>query len=81
MAVKSEAQQARGILFCTRDLLDRQRTQKVNVLHGHLAEFDVIAPRVPPTSYGWRRPLRFRTRCCPSLFVNRAGFCSGRSPI
>ena len=45
VAVKTEAQQARGMLFRTRDLLVRQRTQTVNALRGHLAEFGVIAPQ------------------------------------
>ena len=45
VAVKSEAQQARGMLFRTRDLLIRQRTQAGNALRGHLAEFGVIAPK------------------------------------
>ena len=45
VAVKSEEQQARGMLFRTRDLLVRQRTQAINALRGHLAEFGVIAPQ------------------------------------
>ena len=45
VAVKSEAQQAQGMLFRTRDLLVRQRTQTANALRGHFAEFGVIAPR------------------------------------
>ena len=47
VAVKTEEQQARGMLFRTRDLLVRQRTQKINALRGHLAEFGVIAPQGP----------------------------------
>ena len=46
VAVKTEEQQARGMLFRTRDLLVRQRTQAINTLRGHLAEFGVIAPQV-----------------------------------
>ena len=45
VAVKTEAQQARGMLFRTRDLLVRQRTQTINALRGHLAEYGVIAPQ------------------------------------
>ena len=37
VAVKTEEQQARGMLSRTRDLLVRQRTQSINVLRGHLA--------------------------------------------
>ena len=45
VAVKTEAQQAQGMLFRTRDLLVRQRTQSINALRGHLAEFGVVAPQ------------------------------------
>jgi len=44
--VKTEEQQANGIVFRARDLLVRQRTQCVNALRGHLME----------------RPLRVRNR-------------------
>ena len=47
VAVKTKEQQARGMLFRTRDLLVRQRTQTINALRGHLAEFGVIAPQGP----------------------------------
>ena len=47
VAVKTREQQARGMLFRTRDLLVRQRTQTINALRGHFAEFGVIAPRGP----------------------------------
>ncbi len=47
VAVKSAEQQARGMLFRTRDLLVRQRTQTINALRGHLAEFGVVAPQGP----------------------------------
>ncbi len=44
VAVKTE-EQARGMLFRTRDLLVRQRTQLINALRGHLAEHGVVAPQ------------------------------------
>ena len=47
VAVKTREQQARGMLFRTRDLLVRQRTQTINALRGHFAEFGVIVPRGP----------------------------------
>ena len=43
--VKTKDQQARAMLFRTRDLLVRQRTQLINALRGHLAEYGVVAPR------------------------------------
>ncbi len=47
VAVKTEEQQARAMLFRTRDLLVRQRTQLINALRGHLAEHGIIAPQGP----------------------------------
>lgn len=44
VAVRSEEQQCRAMLFRTRDLLVRQRTQLINALRGHLAEHGVVAP-------------------------------------
>ena len=45
VAVKTEGQQARAMIFRARDLLVRQRTQLINALRGHLAEFGVVAPQ------------------------------------
>jgi transposase len=47
VAVKTEEQQARAMLFRTRDLLVRQRTQLINALRGHLAEHGVVATQGP----------------------------------
>jgi transposase len=47
VVVKTEEQQARSMVFRTRDLLVRQRTQLINALRGHLAEHGVIAPQGP----------------------------------
>ena len=43
--VKSEAKQASAVVFCTRDLLVRQRTQIINALRGHMGEYGLIAPQ------------------------------------
>ena len=45
VALKTPAQQARAMVFRTRDMLVRQRTQSINARRGHLAEHGVIAPR------------------------------------
>lgn len=47
VAVKTEEQQARAMLFRTRDLLVRQRTQLINALRGHLSEHGVVAAQGP----------------------------------
>lgn len=43
--VKSSAQQARGMLFRTRELLVGQRTQMINALRAHLAEHGIVVPK------------------------------------
>src|SRR5271170_1616218 len=43
--VKSQAQQASGLVFRARDLLVRQRTQCINAIRGHLAEYGWVAPQ------------------------------------
>jgi transposase len=43
--VKSEAQQASGVVFRARDLLVRQRTQIINALRGHMAEYGWVAAK------------------------------------
>jgi transposase len=45
--VKDEAQQASGVVFRARDLLVRQRTQCINALRGHLAEYGHVVPQGP----------------------------------
>jgi transposase len=47
VAVKTEEQQARAMLFRTRDLLIRQRTQLIDALRGHLSEHGVVAAQGP----------------------------------
>ncbi|MET4339923.1 transposase [Bradyrhizobium sp. F1.6.2] len=47
VAVKSEEQQAAGLVFRTRYLLVRQRTQLINAVRGHLTEYGWIAPKGP----------------------------------
>ena len=47
VAVKSAEKQASGMVFKTRDLLVRQRTQTINALRGHLTE-------QPPAEHRYR---------------------------
>lgn len=44
VAVKTEEQQASALVFRTRDLLVRQRTQTINAIRGHMAEYGWVAP-------------------------------------
>jgi transposase len=43
--IKSAEQQGRLMLHRARDLLMRQRTQVINALRAHLAEFGIVAPQ------------------------------------
>jgi transposase len=47
VAVKSEVAQAGAVVFRTRDILVRQRTQIINALRGHLAEFGLVVAQGP----------------------------------
>lgn len=47
VAVKSAEKQAAAMVFKTRDLLVRQRTQTISALRGHLAEYGIVAPQGP----------------------------------
>jgi len=44
VAVKSATQQAAAMLLSVRELLVRQRTQLINALRGHAAEFGLVRP-------------------------------------
>lgn len=45
VAVKTQAQQAAALVFRTRDLAVKQRTQLGNAIRGHLAEYGWVAPK------------------------------------
>lgn len=45
--VKSEEAQASALVFRTRDLLVRQRTQLINALRGHMTEFGMVVAQGP----------------------------------
>ncbi len=44
VAVKTKEQQAQAVMFRSRDLYLRQRTQLINAMHGHLAEYGILLP-------------------------------------
>jgi transposase len=47
VALKSAETQGRAVAFRTHQCLVRQRTQLINALRGHLAEFGLVAPKGP----------------------------------
>src|ERR1700759_3862835 len=61
VTVKTEEQQARAMLFRTRDLLVRQRTQPINALRGHLAEHGLVAPQGPANLKGLAEAIESQT--------------------
>src|ERR1700727_445167 len=69
VAVKTEEQQERAMLFRTRDLLVRQRTQLINALRGHLAEHGVVAPQGPANVKGLAEAIESEMTSLPLLVV------------
>src|ERR1700741_810554 len=67
VALKSEEQQARAMLFRTRDLLVRQRTQMINALRGHLSEHGVVAPQGPAHVKRLADAIEDRDRFLPAM--------------
>ncbi len=72
VAVKSEEKQALGMSFRARDLLVRQRTQTINALRGHLAEFGIIAPKGAAHVNRLRRALEDTSTALPPEVVEIA---------
>ena len=72
VAVKTEEQQARAMLFRIRDLLVRQRTQLINALRGHLSEHGVVAPQGPAHMKVLAEAVENETTQLPLLVVELA---------
>jgi transposase len=75
VAVKSEEQQAAGLVFRTHDLLVRQRTQLINAIRGHLTEYGWVAPKGP--SHVAMLATCSRKRRWPPRSRRRPARCSG----
>ena len=65
VAVKSEGQQACGMLYRTRDMLVGQRTQTTNALRSHLMEFGVVARQGPVGLTRLAAAVREAESCLP----------------
>ena len=72
VAVKTEEQQARAMLFRTRDLPVRQRTQLINALRGQLSEHGVVAPQGPANVAIFAQAIDDMTPSLPLLVVELA---------
>ena len=78
VAVKTEQAQASSMLFRTRGLLVQQRTQTVNALRGHLAEFGLVAARgVANVKQLWQTFAQCADTL-PELVVRNAGLLFDR---
>ena len=73
--VKSAEQQGQLMQHRTRDLLMRQRTQLINALRGHLAEFGIVAAQ------GVRRPFGIAPRQGRSTEVSLAHTTLGATAL
>jgi transposase len=69
VAVKTQKQQARAMLFRTRDIFIRQRTQLINALRGHLSEHGVVAPQGPANVRVLAEAIEHETTSLPLLVV------------
>ena len=66
-------------LFRTRELLVHQRTQTINALRGHLAEFGLVAARAVPNVERHAKPSRGAERRCRRLQDRLRISCSSGS--
>jgi transposase len=73
VAVKTVERQAAGMAFRTRDLFVRQRTQTVNALRGHLAEYGAVAPKGIAHVARLRAVLASSDNGLPAAVVELAG--------
>jgi transposase len=67
VAVKSTATQGRAVAFRTHQCLVRQRTQLINALRGHLAEFGLVAPKGPASLRVLEEALADEARDLPAV--------------
>jgi transposase len=72
VAVKTVEQQARAMLFRTRDPLVRQRTQLINALRGHLSEYGVVAAQEMANVKVLEAAVEDQTTSIPQLVVELA---------
>lgn len=65
VAVKSEDKQASAVVFRTRDVLVGQRTQIINAIRGHLAEYGIVARQGPSHVEQLIAQIEDRSSCIP----------------
>ncbi|SHH80845.1 IS110 family transposase [Marivita hallyeonensis] len=70
VAVKDEDQQAQAVLFRTRELFVRQRTQLINAVRAHLAEYGIILPQQRRNGHAFASRCRTELDAAPSEVIN-----------
>ena len=70
--VKTAEQQSRGMLFRSRQMFVKQRTQSINALRGHLAEHGVIGPKSKAGIKKLRAALEDETNDLPAIVRDTA---------
>lgn len=70
VAVKDEDQQALAVLFRTRELFVRQRTQLINAVRAHLAEYGIILPQQRRNGHAFALRCRNELDAAPSEVIN-----------
>ncbi len=77
VAVKSVEQQAAGMTLKIRDLLVRQRTQTINALRGHMAEYGIVAPNGPVHVARLAQSIDSRDQRLPSTVIDLCSMLLG----
>lgn len=70
VTVKDEDQQAQAVLFRTRELFVRQRTQLINAVRAHLAEYGIILPQQRRNGHAFASRCRTELDAAPLDVAN-----------
>ncbi len=81
VAVKSEEHQARAVVFRTHQCFVRQRTQLINALRGHLAEFGLVAARGPACVRALVEAIRGEIDGVPEIVRDMAQLYAGQIEV
>lgn len=76
--VKTQDQQAKSMLFRTRELYVRQRTQLINAFRGHLGEHGIALPQGPRNVSTLREWLEGHADALPAAIVHLANGLLGK---
>lgn len=70
VAVKNVDQQAQAMLFRTRELFVRQRTQLINAVRSHLAEYGIVLPQQRRNGRLFAERCRSEINAAPDIIVS-----------